>query len=317
MSDFDVERRRERVKIPALREKTPSVALATSRDLADLWAGDRLFLHELRRRALTAAPLVWDDEDVDWRAWDVVVIRSCWDYHLKIDRFRAWIDRLEAAGVPVVNPPDVLRWNMHKGYLLEVARAGGRIPPTRLVPHGAQRPLRDELRDAGWTSAVIKPAISASGQGTRLVEGEPRGDDEESYAAMRAAGDVLLQAYVPEVTQRGEWSLVFFAGRYSHAALKRAAPGEFRVHIEWGGTVESAEPPPALVLQAQALVDALDLDATYARVDGTEVGGDLVVMELELIEPELFFDCHPEATARLADAVLDRREATALRLPTP
>ena len=268
-----------------------------------MWAGDRLFLDELRRRGHHAAPLVWDDDGVDWQAWDVVVIRSCWDYHLKIDRFRSWLDGLERAGVRVLNPPHVVRWNMHKGYLLEVARAGGRIPPTRLAPQGASNALRTELRDAGWSSAVIKPAISASGHSTRLIDGDPGDEDEQAYAEMRRGGDVLLQAYVPEVRQRGEWSLVFFAGRYSHAALKRAAPGEFRVHIEWGGTVESAEPAPELVRQAQAVVDALDLDALYARVDGTEVDGNLVVMELELIEPELFFDRHPQAPARLADAL--------------
>jgi glutathione synthase/RimK-type ligase-like ATP-grasp enzyme len=286
--------------------------LATSRELANLWAGDRLFLDELRRRGHDAAPLIWDDDGVDWQGRDVVVIRSCWDYHLKIDRFRAWVDRLERAGVRLLNPPQVLRWNMHKGYLLEVARAGGRIPPTRLVRQGASNPLRTELHEAGWPSAVIKPAISASGHSTRLIDGEPGADDEYAYAEMRRGGDVLLQAYVPAVRQHGEWSLVFFAGRYSHAALKRAAPGEFRVHIEWGGTVESAEPAAALVRQAQAVVEALNLDALYARVDGTEVNGNLVVMELELIEPELFFDQHPEAPARLADAL-----ARVLRVPVP
>jgi glutathione synthase/RimK-type ligase-like ATP-grasp enzyme len=295
---------------PTLRDKPGSIALATSGSLADLWAGDRLFLDELRRRGYDAAPLVWDDEGVQWQAWDVVVIRSCWDYHLKIDRFRSWIEQLERGGVRLLNPPDVVRWNMHKGYLFEVARAGGRIPPTRVAPQGAPNSLRDELRDAGWRSAVIKPAISASGHSTRLVYGEPGDEDEQAYDAMRANGDVLLQAYVPEVRRNGEWSLVFFDGRYSHAALKRAAAGEFRVHIEWGGTVETAEPPPALVRQAQALIEALGLGATYARVDGTEVDGDLVVMELELIEPELFFDRHPAATARLADAV-----ARVLRVP--
>jgi glutathione synthase/RimK-type ligase-like ATP-grasp enzyme len=286
------------------REKTGRVALATSAQLAELWAGDRLFLDELRRRGFRAAPVVWDDEAVDWREYDLVVIRSCWDYHLKVDRFRRWLERLEAASVPVVNAPGLVRWNMHKGYLLDVARAGGRIPPTRVVAKGAHGSLRDELTRAGWHAVVIKPAISASGHSTRLVESIPDDGDERAYAAMLAGGDVLLQAYVPEVRKHGEWSLVFFAGRYSHAALKRAAEGEFRVHIEWGGTVETAEPPPRLVQQAQALVSALGLAAaTYARVDGTEVEGDLVVMELELIEPELFFDRHPEATARLADAL--------------
>jgi glutathione synthase/RimK-type ligase-like ATP-grasp enzyme len=303
MGDYDTDPPLAKGNVPARRDTTLSVALATSRELAELWAGDRLFLGELRRRGFHAAPLVWDDEGVDWTAWDTVIIRSCWDYHLKFDRFRAWIDRLEKAGIRLINAPDVLRWNMHKGYLLEVARAGGRIPPTRLVPQGSDRCLRDELRDSDWRSAVIKPAVSASGHSTRLVAAVPSAADEDAYAVMRANGDVLLQAFVPEVREHGEWSLVFFAGRYSHAALKRAAPGEFRVHIEWGGTVEAAEPPPALVQQGQALVDALALDATYARVDGTAVDGELVVMELELIEPELFFDRHIDAASRLADAV--------------
>jgi glutathione synthase/RimK-type ligase-like ATP-grasp enzyme len=294
------------------RDQSSSIALATSRDLANLWAGDRLFLDELRRRGHHAAPLVWDDDGVDWQAWDAVVIRSCWDYHLKVERFRAWVDRLERSGVRLINPPHVLRWNMHKGYLLDVAAAGGRIPPTRLVARGEAGSLRKELDDAGWPSAVIKPAISASGHSTRLIDDDPGDEDERAYAGMRQAGDVLLQAYVPEVRQHGEWSLVFFAGRYSHAALKRAAEGEFRVHIEWGGTVESAEPPPAFAREAQALIDALKLDALYARVDGTEVDGNLVVMELELIEPELFFDRHPQAPARLADAL-----APILRVPVP
>jgi glutathione synthase/RimK-type ligase-like ATP-grasp enzyme len=281
-----------------------SVVLATSRDLRDLWAGDRLFLEELRRRDVHAEPVIWDDDSAEWSAWDCVVIRSCWDYHLKVDRFRAWIDRLEGMRVPLINPPDVLRWNIHKGYLLEVARAGARIPPTRIVAQGDRRPLGVIVRDAGWTASVIKPAISASGQSTRLIDRDPTTDDERAYAEMVAAGDVLLQAYVPEVRAHGEWSFVFFEGRYSHAVLKVAAPGEFRVHIEWGGTVEDVPPPPALVRQARALVDALDLGACYARVDGTEVDGELTVMEVELVEPELFFNHDPDATARLADAVM-------------
>jgi glutathione synthase/RimK-type ligase-like ATP-grasp enzyme len=280
-----------------------SIALATSRHLPQLWAGDRIFLDELRRRGIRSEPLVWDDDTVDWRTWDVVVIRSCWDYHLKIDDFRAWLDRLVGSGVIVINRPDVIRWNFHKGYLLDVVRAGGRIPPTQLISRGARHSLREAIQPTGWTSTVIKPAISASGQGTRLIAATPTREDEDAYATMIAAGDVLLQADVPEVRRHGEWSLVFFDGRYSHAALKRAAPGEFRVHIEWGGSVESGEPPAALVSQGQAVIDALDLGATYARVDGTDVAGDLTIMELELIEPELFFDCDPKAAPRLADAV--------------
>lgn len=279
------------------------IALATSLDLADLWAGDRLFLDELRRRGFAAAPVVWDDPRARWDDWDVVIIRSCWDYHMKPDCFRKWLDRIAADGRVVINPPDVVKWNLHKKYLLDVARAGARIPATTVIARGTAGTLRDCLQHQRWAHAVIKPAISATGYRTRLVRERPSNDDERAFAEAIADGDVLAQAYVPEVREHGEWSFVFFEGRYSHAALKRAAPGEFRVHIEWGGTVETAAPPPALIAQAQGLMDALALDATYGRVDGTEVDGDLMVMELEVIEPELFFDRHPEAARRLTDAV--------------
>lgn len=280
------------------------VGLATCRDLADLWAGDRLLLEELRRRGYTCAPLVWDDERVDWRSWDLIVIRSCWDYHLKADRFLAWLERLGALPVPVLNPAEAVRWNMHKRYLLDVERAGGRIPPTRLVERGAPGTLRSHLEEPGWRDAVIKPAISSTGFSTRLIQGAPSEADERSFAETLASRDILLQAYVREVRDRGEWSFVFFGGRYSHAVLKRAAPGEFRVHIEWGGTVENVVPARGLIDQAQALIDAMKMRLPYARVDAADVEGALVVMELELIEPELFLDCHPGAASRLADAVL-------------
>ncbi|HEV8317529.1 MAG TPA: hypothetical protein VGQ10_08975 [Vicinamibacterales bacterium] len=279
------------------------LALATSRELPDLWPGDRLLMAEFHRRGYVAAPVIWDD-DVRWQDWDGVVIRSCWDYHLKANAFLAWLDVLTAQGVAVVNAPEVVRWNFHKEYLLELARAGALIPPTRMASRDDGLTLRRQLEAAGWADAVIKPAISASGYSTRLVTGAPTSDDEQAYAEMIAAGDVLLQAWVRQVQKHGEWSFVFFDRQYSHAVLKRAARGEFRVHIEWGGTVESALPPPALVLDAQTLVDGLDLQAAYARVDGTEVDGRLMVMELELIEPELFLDYHPQAAARLASAVL-------------
>ena len=279
------------------------IALATSRELADLWAGDRLLLDELLRRGYAAAPVVWDDPAAEWEQWDAVILRSCWDYHLKVDRFCNWLDRLDAVGALVINRCALVRWNMHKRYLLDVARAGGRIPPTSVITPDAGGTLRDHFRRAGWRDAVIKPAISATGHNTRLIRGEPSDADERAFSEAIATGDVLAQAFVPEVREHGEWSLVFFEGRYSHAALKRAAAGEFRVHIEWGGTVESATPPAALVADAQAVMDALALDATYGRVDGTEVDGRLTVMELEVIEPELFFDRHPSAVGRLADAV--------------
>lgn len=285
------------------------IALATSGELPNLWEGDRVLLSELLRRGWTAAPAVWDDEAHDWSECDVVLIRSCWDYHLKADRFRNWLDRLSRLHVTVINSPEIVRWNLHKAYLLDIERAGGRIPPTRLIARGTRGTLADHIRATGWQMAVMKPAISATGYSTRLVEGAPARADEEAYASAIAARDVLLQAYVPEVVEGGEWSFVFLGGRYSHAVIKRAAAGEFRVHIEWGGTVETATPSPGLVRQAEAILRMAAPDAVYARVDAAVVDDALVLMELELIEPELFFDREPRAAGRLAGALEERTAA--------
>lgn len=135
------------------RSQPRSVALATARKVADLWAGDRLLLQELRRRGLRSEPIVWDDDAVDWRAWDVVLIRSCWDYHLQVERFRAWLDRLERDGVRVMNPPALVRWNIHKRYLFDVARNGVRIPPTRVTSRDSGGSLAVEIDDAGWLTS--------------------------------------------------------------------------------------------------------------------------------------------------------------------
>jgi glutathione synthase/RimK-type ligase-like ATP-grasp enzyme len=281
-----------------------SVALATSRQVADLWAGDRLLLEQLRSRGVRSAPVVWNDGAVNWREWDGVLIRSCWDYHLHAAQFSAWLDRLERDRIPLMNAPALMRWNLHKRYLLDVADRGARIPATRLVRRGSDRSLGDEIRDADWPATVIKPAIAASGYGARVIEGAPTPEDERAYASLLAAGDVLLQVFIPDIATAGEWSLVFFEGRYSHAVLKRAARGEFRVQIEWGGRVERAEPAREIIADAQAVIDALESSPIYARVDGIELERRLTIMEVELIEPELFFDRYPDAAARLADAVI-------------
>jgi glutathione synthase/RimK-type ligase-like ATP-grasp enzyme len=272
--------------------------------MADLWAGDRLLLDELRRRGVHSDPVVWNDDAANWREWGAVLIRSCWDYHLHARQFGAWLQRLEEERIVVRNPPALMRWNMHKRYLFDVSARGARIPATRLTRERTGRSLRDEVEEAGWAATVIKPAIAASGYGARLIEGAPGDEDERAYASLRESGDVLLQEFVPEIATRGEWSLVFVDGQYSHAVVKRAAPGEFRVQIEWGGRVESAEPAPQILADAQAVVDTLEATPTYARVDGIELEGQLTIMEVELIEPELFLDRCPGAVRRLAEAVI-------------
>jgi hypothetical protein len=285
---------------------TPSaltIGLATCRKVPDLTPDDRLLASEVRRRGAEVVSVLWDDDSVDWGVFDSLVLRSVWDYHHRVDEFRAWLDRLERARVRVWNPIPMVRWNLHKSYLEELAGAGIPVVPTVRLARGSLADLGALLAEKGWARAVVKPAISASAHETWLLEIAEAGERQARFAALLAERDLLVQRFEPAVRERGEWSLLFFGGVYSHAMLKRPGAGDFRVQEELGGSSTLTEPPEGLVEQAQRILARWSEPPLYARVDGIDLDGTFTLMELELIEPVLFLGSHPQAPARLADAL--------------
>src|SRR5438876_9710680 len=164
------------------------IALATSAKLPTLNDDDRLLIPALAELGLGAVPAVWDSPDVCWEEFQGVLVRSCWDYHHRLEEFLAWVSRLERAGVPVWNAPAVLRWNSHKGYLRDLAARGVPIVPTRWLERGAQADLAGLLRDAGWRDAVVKPAVSASAHGTWRTSVETASADQRRLGELLRAG---------------------------------------------------------------------------------------------------------------------------------
>lgn len=296
------------------------IALATERRLPELTADDRILLAELRSRGVRAEAAVWD-EAREWGDFDAVVIRSCWDSHLRRDRFVEWTRRVERSGARLWNPAPLVEWNSDKRYLRDLESRGVAIVPTRWVSEGdAAPPLAALLGDAGWEEAVVKPAISAGAYETwRTSAAAARGDEARFAALVRGgAGEVLVQPFVERLLRDGEWSLVFFAGVFSHAVRKRPAPGDFRVQPQFGGLTEATPAPASLVADASRVVEAAaratnlaTRDVLYARVDGVEEDGRLVLMELECVEPNLFFEHDTGAAGRMAGVLLGQRTARA------
>jgi glutathione synthase/RimK-type ligase-like ATP-grasp enzyme len=280
----------------------PRIAFATWRGLPELSADDRLAAAAVAARGVEVVPLVWDDPVVNWMDFDAVVVRSTWDYHHRPAEFLAWITRLEQAGVRVWNPPSLLRWNLDKRYLGDLAQQGVLVVPTVTVAKGAGTALADVLVEARWDTAVVKPAVSASAHETWRTSRSSAAADAGRFAALVASGDVLVQPYLDAV-EVGEWSLCFIGRRYSHAVLKRPRRGDFRVQSELGGEVLLVAPGREAILRAEAIVALLPEPWLYARVDACQVNGALVLMELELIEPTLFFHADPGAAPRFADAL--------------
>ncbi len=285
------------------------IALATSVRYPELPADERLAVPALARLGVAAEPVVWDDAGAAWTTFDAVVIRSCWDYHLKLAAFLAWLARLDELGVPVLNPPPLVRWNADKRYLLALAARGVTIVPTRVLPRGAPdsgHALLRALDELEADEAVVKPAVSASAHGTWRTSRAAASADAGRLEALVGGGDVLVQPFVPAVAEAGEWSVLCFGGKPSHAVLKRPAPGDWRVQGELGGTAELAAPPPAVLGQARRVLEAAGAGAApYARVDGCMIDGTFVLMELELIEPQLYLDLAPHAPDRLARAIME------------
>jgi hypothetical protein len=250
--------------------------------------------------------VVWNDVAVRWSLFDRVVIRSCWDYHLRLAQFLAWLDRVEADRVQLWNPPPLIRFNAHKSYLKELKAAGLPVVPTAWLERGSTFDLGRLLQDRGWPEAVVKPAVSASAFRTWRVSAQEAasGDSYRAFRELVAESDVLVQPFLREIEQEGEWSFVFLGGEFSHAVLKRPAVGDFRVQTEYGGSVLTEPPPSSAISDAQAVARYFRDPWAYARIDAVLAEGALTLMEVELIEPYLFLGSHPMAAVRLADAIL-------------
>lgn len=281
------------------------IALATCLEHPFLPASERGLIPALRVVGIEAAPVIWDQPDVDWGGFDAVVVRTTWDYVQKAALFGAWLEMLEAEGVTVLNPPDLIRWNMDKRYLAALETAGIAIAPTEWLVRERAHSLDERLAERGWAHGVVKPVVSAGAYRTFRVK---RGDEKSQQALEEVlrGSDAMLQPFLPEIESEGEWSLIFLGGEYSHAVLKTAAEGDFRVQEEHGGRYERREPPGPLIRQSQAAIQRAGGPFLYARVDGVRRGDAFLLVELELIEPELFLSYSDQAAPRLARAIAAR-----------
>ncbi len=282
------------------------VCFVTHRGAPDLTSDDRLAAEACVARGMEVSARAWDDPGVTWGAFDRVVLRSTWNYHLAPGAFDAWLQELADAGLPVLNPVPVVRWNARKDYLLELAAGGVAVVPTRILAPG-EDPMPGRWAAAFETpEVVVKPAVGASAHGVVRTRLDAPGAGEWLRTAA-SGGPILIQPFRQEVRERGEWSAVFIDGEYSHAVLKRPAEGDFRVQEELGGHAVPGEAPEAIRTLGRAALTGAPGRTLYARVDAVEGSDGPRLMELELIEPALYFGTDAGAPARFADGLEEVR----------
>jgi hypothetical protein len=287
------------------------IALATCARLADLDDDERLLQVALNARGATAVPAVWDDPAVPWESFDLVVIRSTWDYFHRRDAFVAWTTRV-GQRTRLVNPPEVIAWNTHKGYLRDLEARGVAIVPTLWCAQGEPADLDALMGARGWDVAVVKPAVSGGAHNTLRVaaaSADDRRAGRELLARIVASGDAMIQPYLAAVEGHGERSLLFAGDEYSHAIRKHAllAPGAIDPELQGEGVPAVAPTSEELAFARRVLAEAKRVTGasfTYVRVDVAPGPSGPVLMELEVTEPSLFFGADPGAADRFSTAVL-------------
>lgn len=320
---------------------TKSIALLTDRRYeaseaaADDWYlnnilnDDRLLIAALRELGINATRLDWSRPNVDWSRFDAVVFRTTWDYFDRFDEFSQWLDQV-AQQTRLLNDVSVIRWNMDKHYLADLASIGVRVVPTRFLerlgstqiePQGftglCESPPRttDWLRELDVEEAVIKPCVSGAARHTYRVNKTNAADIDAIIQSLLEQEAFLIQPFQHDVMRSGETSLMVIGSQVTHAIRKTPKTGDFRVQDDHGGTVHDHQPTAEEIQFAEHALKALSalqgksLNSLpiYGRVDLVRDNfGALAVMELELIEPELWLRCHPPAATVFAKAIRDQ-----------
>ena len=280
-------------------------AFLTLDDVADYVIDDDRAREPLRALGWSVDAVPWRRAPAEAGDYDVVVVRSTYDYVDAPDDFIDALAAVERSGTALFNSLDLVRWNHRKTYLLDLARRGVPVVPTLLLDRlrAADVPaLFDEL---GQDDIVIKPLVGANASGAFRLDRAKlrgRGRDLDAFYADRTA---LVQPFVPAIVSEGEFSLVYFDGELSHALLKTPKAADFRVQEEHGGLIRAVRADDALRAAGDTVLRALDETPLYARVDLVRSGraDELWLMELELIEPSLYLRLDPEAPMRFARAL--------------
>jgi glutathione synthase/RimK-type ligase-like ATP-grasp enzyme len=274
----------------------------TYNELPELDPDDQLAVTEARRRGHECNPVVWNDPKVDWHSAGICVLRNTWDYHLNPQAFLSWAAEV-ASATTLVNPLRLVQWNLDKKYLLDLASSGVKIVPTVVLQKQSRPSLRKLLQEHRWERVIVKPSIGLATSGVKKIDTSNGGIElgQEHVEKLLGNGDALLQPYIESIETYGERSLVFIAGQYSHTVRKTP----FQIMAVAGQAGETLAASVDQEIQfARVALEKLDQTPLYARVDiipDNENGYRL--MELELIEPSLFFSLYAPAVVPFVDAL--------------
>ena len=264
---------------------------------------DELVKKALEKKGLKVTRKSWDAINFDWSQARFAIFRSTWDYFDRFSEFFKWFEKTRKV-LKFINCPEIIYWNLDKHYLSDLKKSNINIPPTIFIEKLEKQSLNALFKKTEWTKAVLKPAIAGAARETFLIKKEEHLTYEKVLQRLIKKEAMLFQEFQNQIKSKGEISLMMIDGNFTHAVLKKAKPGDFRVQDDFGGTVLDYVPNKEEITFAEKAIAACPKATTYGRVDIFYDNNNLLSLgELELIEPELWFRKHPTAADKLANAI--------------
>lgn len=282
------------------RYVNPSVA---GEYVSNVMTEDQLVMDALAKRGITTQKVAWSDASFDWSSAKYALFRTTWDYAEKFISFKEWLLEVSTQ-TRLINSYETIIWNLDKHYLNDLKKSGVNVVETYFIEPGDKRSLQTLHTERNWNNTVLKPAISAAAKDTFKLTSDVIAQYEERYATLIQHEAMMLQPFLHDIIERGEVSLMMIEGEYTHAVLKRAKSGDFRVQDDFGGTVQDYNPTSEEIDLAKAAVNVCETLPMYARVDIVNDNyGNPAISELELIEPEMWFRKNHQAADLLAEGI--------------
>ncbi|MBU0655334.1 MAG: hypothetical protein KJ914_09410 [Gammaproteobacteria bacterium] len=280
-------------------------AFLSMEDLSGFVCYDELLLEPMQRYGWQVQTVAWRDRTVDWNAFDAVIIRSCWDYQDAPEQFLAVLQNIEHSTARLENPLEVVRWNLKKHYLRDLQAKGIPTVPSVWLDGLEADSLPQLFTHFQTAEIILKPVVSATAFDTFRLTPESAAAQAAQLAATFRQRECMVQPFLPAIIDEGEYSLFYFGAEYSHTILKTPKDGDFRVQEEHGGLLRSVEPEPALLELSRKALAIIPAPTLYARVDWVRTDNGFALMELELIEPSLYFNMDAGAAERFVRVLTD------------
>ncbi len=289
--------------IVLLTQKEYVAPQAPNEYVQNILTEDQLVSEALTSKGFRVTRKSWDDPNFDWKKTRFALFRATWDYFHRFLEFKVWLNRVKQQ-TRLLNSSEILLWNIDKHYLLDLAAAGVPVVPTLIAEAKSNGSLLEFYDKSQYAEAILKPAISGSARHTYRLRRDNIEEHAELFEQLIQKEAMMLQPFQERILTEGEVSLIYFGKTFSHAVRKRAKKGDFRVQDDFGGTLHDHDPDAEELSIAEAALDACPSLPIYARVDLVRnETNEPLVMELELIEPELWFRRDNEAASKLADTI--------------